>query len=331
MVKVSYVLGILNADRTLSECLDSIFMQDYPRKDYEVIIVDGGSKDNTLEIVKRYMKKEKNIKLFHNPYKLSEGKGMAKDQGVSKAKGEFIIFLDHDNILLDKNWLKHILEPFKDKRVMASQSLTAMQENDTIFLKYINSLGVEDSFAVPYSLVAQVVLNPSKFKKTNDYYLFELSKDNILFFGANGCAFRSKVFKIIKGYTRDVDVSASMSYENMSVAIHKKPRVYHKTANNMLSFFKKKATYFYRFIDKEYSTKSFKWTKVGSPPSRLRYFLMVLTNLTLIVPLIDVFPQIIKTRKMFWFLHPFYVFFLTLMMFFITLPKIKNFIQYSNL
>jgi glycosyltransferase involved in cell wall biosynthesis len=328
MVIVSYVLGILNAERTLRECLDSILMQSYQKKYYEIIVVDGGSTDSTLEIVKSYMKRESNIRLFHNPHKLSEGKGMAKDQGVSKSKGKFIVFLDHDNILLNKDWLKHIMEPFKDKRVMASQSLTAPMSRDTNFLNYINALGVEDPFATPYSLVAQLVLNPEKFEKANDYFTFDLSKDRILFFGANGCAFRKSVFIRIGGYTRDVDVSAQMANKNMRVAIHSRPRVYHKTSNNMFSFMKKKATYFYRFINKEYKTKSFNWTQVGQPPSTIRYFLMVLTNLTFIVPLFDVLPQMIKTRKFFWLLHPFYVFFFTLMMIFITIPKIRNFIDY---
>ncbi len=328
MVKVSYVLGILNASSTLSECLNSILMQDYPKEDYEIIIVDGGSTDKTLEIIKNYQKKERNLKLFHNPYKLSEGKGMAKDQGVSKSKGEVIIFLDHDNILTDKNWIKNILEPFNDSSVMASQSLTSPRKKDTNFLKYVNSLGVEDPFATPYSLVAQIVLNESKFKSVGNYYIFDLSEDNVLFFGANGCAFRKSVFKKIKGYTRDVDVSASMASKNMRVAVSKKSKVYHKTSNNMLSFLKKKGTYFYRFMDKEYASKKFQWSKVGSPPSTLRFFLMVLTNLTFIIPFLSVAHKMVNSRQFFWILHPFYVFFLTLIYGFITLSKIKNFVKY---
>lgn len=327
-IKVSYILGILNAERTLKECIDSILMQDFSKKDYEIIIIDGGSKDKTIDMVKSYMKREKGIKLFNNPNKLSEGRGNGKDQGVSRAKGEFIIFLDHDNILTNRDWLKHILEPFKDKNIMASQSLTSPQEKDTNFLRYVNALGVEDPFAAPYSLTSQIILNPSKFKKDGDYYTYNLSKRNILFIGANGCAFRKKVFKIINGYTRDVDVSASMASKNMKVAVHIKPRVYHKTSNNMFSFLKKKAIYFHRFIDKEYEHKSFNWTKVGNPPSIFRFFIMVLTNLTLIVPLIQVLPIMYRTKKFYWVMHPFYVFFMTLLYGFVTISKIKNFIKY---
>ena len=326
---VSFVLGIYNAERTLHECIDSIFRQKFPINNYEVIIVDGGSNDKTISIIKSYQKNYKNIKLLHNPHKLSEGKGMGKDQGVDSSKGEFIVFLDHDNILEKDSWLSEMLEPFQDKKIMASQSLLRSRKNDTNFLKYINEIGVEDPFAVPYSLVAQISLNPKKFKLIQDkYYEYNLSKRNILFFGANGCIFRKSVFKSIIGYTRDVDVSASMAHKNMAVAVPKYPRVYHKTSNNMFSFLKKKITYFYRFINKEYETKSFKWTQIGQPPSTIRFFLMILTNLTLLVPLCTVLPRFFRDKKLFWLLHPFYTFFITLLYGIITISKIKNFFKY---
>ena len=326
---VSFVLGIYNAERTLRECLDSIFIQKFPLNNYEVIIVDGGSNDSTLDIVKSYMVKYKNINLIHNPYKLSEGRGKGKDQGVDASKGEFIVFLDHDNILEKDSWLKEMLEPFKEKEIMASQSLLKSRKKDTNFLKYINEIGVEDPFAVPHSLVAQISLMPSKFKlEKNKYYIYKLSSNRRLFFGANGCIFRKSVFKKINGYTRDVDVSASMAHKNMSVAVPAFPRVHHKTSNNMLSFLKKKAIYFHRFISNEYKTKSFKWTQIGNPPSTIRFFLMVLTNLTILVPLAAVIPKIIQDKKLFWLLHPFYVFFITLLYGFLTITKIKNFFEY---
>ncbi|MBS3082020.1 glycosyltransferase [Candidatus Pacearchaeota archaeon] len=328
VVKVSYVLGIYNAERTLRECLDSILAQDFSKKDYEIIVVDGGSTDNTLKIVKEYTKKEKNVKVFYNPNKLSEGKGNGKDQGVKKAKGQFIVFLDHDNILIGKNWLKNMLKPFTDKSINASQSMLNPLKKDTNFLKYINALGVEDPFATPYSLVAQVALKPNKFNLENNHYKFDLSPNSILFFGANGCIFRKSVFDKIGGYTRDVDVSANMAFKNMSVAVPLNSRVYHKTSNNMLSFLKKKLIYFYRFIDKEYEIKSFKWTQVGQPPSTIRFFLMVLTNLTLIIPLISILPKIAKDKQLFWLLHPFYIFYITILYGMVTITKIKNFIKY---
>ena len=65
--KVSGILTTYNGDRTLDECLNNFFAQDYPKDKMELIIADGGSTDKTLDIIKKYIKKyPKIIKFFHN-------------------------------------------------------------------------------------------------------------------------------------------------------------------------------------------------------------------------------------------------------------------------
>lgn len=328
-VEISFILGIRNAERTLEECLESILIQDYPKAKYEIIIVDGNSTDSTLKIVKKFMGKNKNIRLFNNPYKLSEGKGMSKDIGVQKARGEIVIFLDHDNIILDKSWLKNILEPFENKKIMASQSLLQFKEGDSNFLKYVNALGVEDPFAVPYSLVSQVVLNPDKFDiEKGAYYVHELNENWVLFGGANGCALRKKVFSITGNYTRDVDVFARMALRKMKVAVPIKGRIYHATSSNFLNFMHKKGIYFYRFINKEYKEKSFKWVPYGKR-GKLKFALMIFYNLSLIGPGYLAYRQVVRTERFFWILHPFLLFYMTLMYGIITLFKLRNFFEYA--
>jgi len=331
MVKISFILGILNAERTLRDCLDSILIQDYPKKNYEVIIVDGGSTDKTLEIIGEYRKNNKNIRLLHNPHKLSEGRGMSKDMGVDSSRGEIVIFLDHDNIIIGKDWLKKIIYPFEDEKVMASQSLLKPVKGDSNFLKYVNDAGVEDSFAIPYSLVAQMQMNPRKFKiERGSYYVYLLDKKNILYGGANGCAFRRSVFLEIGGYTRDVDVFASMAELNMKVASPVDAFIYHKTSGDFLSFMKKKGIYFYRFINKEYETKKFSW--IGDNLSdNIKFLIRVMLNLSFLKALIEGLKQIKNGKGYFWLLHPFYVFFITLEYGLITFYKFGNFLRYRKI
>ena len=104
--KVSFVLATYQGEKTIKKCLDSVFSQNYSKKLFEVLVLDGGSKDNTVGIAKKYP-----IRFFKNPKKYSEGEGMGKAQGFNKARGEIVIFIDQDNVLLSKNWLKNILEP----------------------------------------------------------------------------------------------------------------------------------------------------------------------------------------------------------------------------
>ena len=330
-LSVSYILGIYNAERTLKDCLNGIFMQDFPKKDYEVIVIDGGSTDSTIQIVKGFMKKHKNLKLLHNPKKLSEGKGMSKDMGVKASKGDLLIFLDHDNIVLGKNWLKKMIFPFEDdQEIMATQSFLQFKENNSNFLKYVNALGVEDAFAVPYSLVAQVTLHPKKFNLIkNNYYSYVLNKNPVLFGGANGCIFKKEVFKRIGGYTRDVNNFESMADQAMKVAVVKNAKVYHNTGSNFLIFLKKKALYFYRFIDYGYKEENYKW--VGPKfRDKIEFYLRVMLNLTVLVPFVIGLKQFIKTKRFFWLLHPFYVFTMTALYSVLTLYSIKSYFKYVS-
>jgi glycosyltransferase involved in cell wall biosynthesis len=328
-IEVSFVLGILNSERTLRECLDGIFLQDYPKNKYEVIIIDGGSTDNTLKIIEEYQFKHSNIRVLHNPKKLSEGKGMSKDMGIESAKGTYVALIDGDNILLGKNWLCEMLVPLnEDSSIMASQSLLNYQRGDTNFLKYVNAIGVEDPFAVPNSLVAQVVLYPEKFKLRDAYYIHTLQANHVLFGGANGCIFRKEVFNKIGGYTRDVDVFACMADYSMNVAVPLNPRVYHKTTSNLMNFMKKKGIYFYRFITYDYGWKKFRWIKKGFR-GKAEFLLQIAYNLSILGPLMLSFKEIARTRKLFWLIHPFYLYFITLEYALISLWKFGNFRNYS--
>lgn len=329
-MRVSFVLAIYNAERTLNECLTSIFNQRYPTNQYEVIVVDGGSKDKTLSIVQKFKQKHSNMRLIHNRHRLSEGKGMGKDQGISAARGDIIILLDHDNILLSPEWTRRMLAPFEaDKDIMATQSLLDFMPGDNMFLKYVNAVGVEDPFAVPYSLVSQVVLHPEKFEKKGKWYLHQLDKRKVLFGGANGCAFRKEVFDIIDGYTRDVDVFNEMALHSMKVAVPTDAYLYHNTANSLFNFLKKKGIYFYRFIRNDYGWKKYRWTGTGTRGSLL-FFLMVLNNLSFVGPTLTAFKQFFRTREPFWLLHPLYTFFITLEYGLITLMFFPNFVHYTK-
>lgn len=329
-IKVSFILGIYNAQRTLRECLTHLFMQDFPKANYEVLVIDGGSSDSTIGIVKEFMKKHKNMKLLHNPLKLSEGRGMSKDMGVKEARGEVVVFLDHDNIILEKTWLKWILEPFEDKKIMASQSLLQPRSGDPAFLQYINAVGVEDPFAIPYSLLAQVMLHPEKFPVENGkYYTYMVKGEAPLFGGANGCAFRKEVFRKIGGYTRDVDVFAAMGSLGMKVAVPLRGRIYHKTSSDLLSFIKKKAVYYRRFITNDYGWKKYRWIGSGVK-GKANFALMIVYNLSILEPLAVSIREAVKRREIYWLIHAPFLFCMTIVYGVITLTKLGNFRAYTK-
>ncbi|MBP1535818.1 MAG: glycosyltransferase, partial [Ruminococcus sp.] len=84
MPKYSFVIPVYNVEKYLNECVDSILSQTY--KDYEIILVDDGSKDNSGKICDEYAAKYDFIKVIHQE---NMGLSMARNNGVDAAEGIF--------------------------------------------------------------------------------------------------------------------------------------------------------------------------------------------------------------------------------------------------
>lgn len=88
---VAIVIPTLNEEKFISRCLDSVISQSYPLKEMDVMVVDGGSKDRTREIVNGYQERYCNIRLLNNPQKIQS---IAFNIGVSSSTAPYIIRLD---------------------------------------------------------------------------------------------------------------------------------------------------------------------------------------------------------------------------------------------
>ena len=99
MIKVSVVMPVYNAEDYLEETLDSILNQTL--EDFELICVDDGSSDNSLNILNTFSKNDNRIKIFKQNHK---GAGAARNFGLSKCNGQYVSFIDSDD-LLDLNAL----------------------------------------------------------------------------------------------------------------------------------------------------------------------------------------------------------------------------------
>jgi len=92
MPKVSVIIPVYNVERYLRECLDSIINQTL--EDIEIICINDGSTDNSLEILCEYEKKDNRIIVFNQENK---GVSTARNNGIKLAKGEFVCFIDPDD------------------------------------------------------------------------------------------------------------------------------------------------------------------------------------------------------------------------------------------
>ena len=118
MVKYSFIVPVYNTSKYLKKCLDSLVKQTF--KDFEIIIVNDGSTDNSSNIISKYKDTYKNIKVVNQK---NGGLSMARNNGVKEANGEYLIFIDSDDYV-EKNLLKEVDKEIKDAEILRYQVIS---------------------------------------------------------------------------------------------------------------------------------------------------------------------------------------------------------------
>ena len=106
MYKVAVVIPTLNEEKFIARCLDSVISQSYPFEDMDVMVVDGGSKDRTKEIVEEYKRKHQNIRFLNNPGRIQS---IAFNIGVKSSDAPYIVRLDA-HALYNKDYIEKCIK-----------------------------------------------------------------------------------------------------------------------------------------------------------------------------------------------------------------------------
>lgn len=109
-MNISVCITLLNEERSVSSLIDSLINQTL--KPSEIIIVDGGSKDKTVEIIRHFQKKDRRIKLLIEKSSRARGRNIAAEV----SKGSVLVFTDGDCVA-KRNWIKNLTHPFKNLSV----------------------------------------------------------------------------------------------------------------------------------------------------------------------------------------------------------------------
>lgn len=109
MPKVSVIIPTHNSAQHLPDAIDSILKQTY--QDFEIVVIDDGSTDNTKEIVEKYI--QTHGSKIRYVYQKNKGVGSARNKGIDESRGTYITFLDSDDVILSNSLLRR--EQFLNK------------------------------------------------------------------------------------------------------------------------------------------------------------------------------------------------------------------------
>ena len=113
---ISVIIPVYNAERYVGKCIESVQAQTY--MDWQMILVDDGSMDKSLEVCQRYANQENRISVIHQE---NAGPGIARNTGIAKATGDYVVFIDSDDYI-EKDYF----------------SLLSKHEEDVVFINVQN-------------------------------------------------------------------------------------------------------------------------------------------------------------------------------------------------
>lgn len=282
---ISIVIPTYNSERTLAQCLESIVGQDYPKERIEIIISDGGSKDKTLEIAKKF----EVDKVLRNPLRTGEA---GKAVGVEAAKNEIILLQDSDNVLNERRWLRKMVEPFEDTSIIGAEPLYyTYRKEDSLITRYCALLGMNDPVCLYFGNYDRYSYVTGKWTellvKTRDngnYLLLELDKWNIPTIGANGFLVRARELKKVKyePYLFDIDVVYQFIRKGQNKFAKVKIGIVHLFANNIDTFARK--TYRrirdYLFYER-HGMRNYPWRRLSRVKS-LKFAIYTIINIPVV-------------------------------------------------
>lgn len=97
-MKLSIIIPVCNVEKYIGPCLESIYRQGLSDGDFEVIVVNDGSTDNSMKVVEDIRLHHHNIQIIHQDH---AGPSVCRNEGMEMAKGEYVLFVDSDDLLMD--------------------------------------------------------------------------------------------------------------------------------------------------------------------------------------------------------------------------------------
>jgi len=237
--KVSIIIPTFNSASTLAETLDSVFCQTY--FDWECVVVDDGSIDFTEQIVKGYIQKDIRFHFYKRPDTLPKGPSSARNFGVTKATGEYLLFLDADDLLAsaclenritefeqhkDSDFLVFQMERFQTEPDFSKKEVTVEQDKNRILESFIHLHGQWPITSPIYKTVffkEKIDFNPNLivFEDLEVAIKSVLSAKNFIIYNTIDCYYRNDENYKVKYNSLAVKTKMVKSFQKFILSVTK--------------------------------------------------------------------------------------------------------------
>jgi glycosyltransferase involved in cell wall biosynthesis len=240
---ISVVMPTLNSSRYLDECLTSILDQDYPRELLEIIVVDGGSTDDTRAIAQRHGVDQ----ILDNDLATGEA---GKALGIHHATRDLILMVDSDNVLVGSDWLRRMVRPLiEDPTVVSSECLRWEYRKDDHFINRYQALtGINDPMSLfigNYDRWSELQHNwtgyPMRVEYRDGWDRVELDIAYVPTMGANGYLVRREAYEKIDlgDYLFDIDAVHDLVAAGLRVIARVDVPIRHYYCDSLRCFYRK--------------------------------------------------------------------------------------------
>lgn len=159
-MKLSIIVPVYNVEKWVGRCLESLFSQDIPEDDYEIVVVNDGTKDNSMCVVEEYRKQYNNIIIVNQE---NQGLSGARNTGIVHAKGDYVWFVDSDDFI-EPNTVAQLMDIVLEKKldILAFELFITNETNDGFIKeKYVIPSNVNDKVVDGMDFVASVGMPPA--------------------------------------------------------------------------------------------------------------------------------------------------------------------------
>lgn len=134
MTKLSIIVPVYNVEKYIRPCFESIFKQGLSDDEFEIIIINDGSTDNSMEMISDIISQHNNITIINQE---NQGLSVARNNGIAAARGEYILMPDSDDLLIENALPTLLYEALKTKVDIIAADFLKMDDEEITHYKHI--------------------------------------------------------------------------------------------------------------------------------------------------------------------------------------------------